>query len=321
MDLSKETRDRIFGAANQLYEQAARATYPTVDAVRKLAKVNMNDASTGMKEWRRAQSAQVVAVAVQVPDQVQQASNQALGSLWSVAQELANESLRAAQAGWEAERQELETLNKQLADAHEAQATKLENATRRVNELEVSAKVAGQEIEGARTALASMEQRAAVAEGRASEIERRAEVLVRELDEAHKLHARQVTAFDELDRLVGVLRQSTAAGETRIGELQAELSKAGALAEAKGRAAEDQRQEALREGGRLAEVAKQAQADRKQAVEEAATLKETLAGLQGKLEVLTVQNASLISAVEGSLSGKKPKAAPGKADSADKASK
>ena len=104
MELAKDTRDRIFAAADSLYEQAGRAAFPTVDAVRKVARVNMNDASAGMKEWRRAQTAQAAPVAVQVPEAVQQASSAALASLWKEAQELANESLRAAQAGWDAER-------------------------------------------------------------------------------------------------------------------------------------------------------------------------------------------------------------------------
>ena len=112
MELAKDTRDRIFAAADSLYEQAGRAAFPTVDAVRKVARVNMNDASAGMKEWRRAQTAQAAPVAVKVPEAVQQASSAALASLWKEAQELANESLRAAQAGWDAERIEAETLNR-----------------------------------------------------------------------------------------------------------------------------------------------------------------------------------------------------------------
>ena len=107
MELAKDTRDRIFAAADSLYEQAGRAAFPTVDAVRKVARVNMNDASAGMKEWRRAQTAQAAPVAVQVPEAVQQASSAALASLWKEAQELANESLRAAQAGWDADIDEL----------------------------------------------------------------------------------------------------------------------------------------------------------------------------------------------------------------------
>jgi colicin import membrane protein len=78
MELAKDTRDRIFAAADSLYDQAGRAAFPTVDAVRKTARANMNDASAGMKEWRRAQTAQAAPVAVQVPEVVQQASSAAL---------------------------------------------------------------------------------------------------------------------------------------------------------------------------------------------------------------------------------------------------
>lgn len=39
MEISKEARDRIFATANTLYGQAGQGgAFPTVDAVRKLAK-------------------------------------------------------------------------------------------------------------------------------------------------------------------------------------------------------------------------------------------------------------------------------------------
>ena len=64
MDISQETRERIVSAANQLYEQADRLDFPTVDAVRRVSKTNMNDASAVMKEWRRMQTATAAPVAV-----------------------------------------------------------------------------------------------------------------------------------------------------------------------------------------------------------------------------------------------------------------
>jgi colicin import membrane protein len=52
---------------------------------------------------------------------------------------LVNESLRAAQAGWDAERAEVVILSKQMADAFEAQVVDLESAQaeieRRADEL------------------------------------------------------------------------------------------------------------------------------------------------------------------------------------------
>ncbi|HGE8473010.1 TPA: DNA-binding protein [Serratia marcescens] len=128
MELNKETRDRIFAAADELFEQGDRENFPTVDAVRKAARVNMNDASAGMREWRRQRTAQAAPLAVQVPDAVQQAGNQAVAALWQAAQALANESLQAAQAGWDRERNELEAVRGELADAFEAQARELDYA-------------------------------------------------------------------------------------------------------------------------------------------------------------------------------------------------
>ena len=56
-------------------------------------------------------------IAVAVPELVSQASGAALVALWQQAQELANESLRAAQAAWETERAELDGMRQELADA------------------------------------------------------------------------------------------------------------------------------------------------------------------------------------------------------------
>jgi hypothetical protein len=53
MDINPEIRERILNAAQQLFEGSGRLELPTVDAVRRLSKTNMNDASSVMKEWRR----------------------------------------------------------------------------------------------------------------------------------------------------------------------------------------------------------------------------------------------------------------------------
>ncbi|WP_425480517.1 DNA-binding protein [Xanthomonas vasicola] len=62
-----QIRERIIAAANQLFEQAGRAQFPAVDAVRRLARANMGDTSAVMKEWRRAQTAQAAPVGVVSP--------------------------------------------------------------------------------------------------------------------------------------------------------------------------------------------------------------------------------------------------------------
>ncbi len=240
MELSKETRDRIFAAADTLYDQAGRSAFPTVDAVRKSARVNMNDASAGMKEWRRAQTAQAAPVAVQVPEAVQRANSAALAALWQEAQGLANESLRVAQAGWDAERLEAETLNKQMADAYEAQVVELDAAQARVGELEAAARQQAEQaewqrkqIEDVRAALTAMQQQAATAEARAGELRT-------ELDYAHQESSRMRGERDKaIERVatladqVEVLRADLAAAnsraaeiERRAGELRADLERA-----------------------------------------------------------------------------------------------
>ncbi|MFB9038024.1 DNA-binding protein [Xanthomonas arboricola] len=213
MDPSQDARDRIFKAADALYDQAGREVFPTVDAVRKAAKVNMNEASTVMKEWRRTQ-ARPAPAAVQVPETVQLAAGTAVGAIWQAAQEAANDALRAAQAGWEAERQEAEALSQQMADAYEAQALELEAAQARIAELDTamqqaaSAAVAHQAaFDQVRTELMDLQQRASTAEARASELRT-------ELDRAHLVAAEQRNAAGQAREDAANLRGRLAAFES-----------------------------------------------------------------------------------------------------------
>lgn len=300
MELAKDTRDRIFAAADSLYEQAGRAAFPTVDAVRKVARVNMNDASAGMKEWRRAQTAQAAPVAVQVPEAVQQASSAALASLWKEAQELANESLRAAQAGWDAERIEAETLNKQMADAYESQAAELEAAQGRIAELEAAARQAAelaeasrQQIEEGHTALLGMQQRAAVAEGRLEENERRNADLVALAD--------RVTRESQLVEAANVkLTEQAQQAKAHADTLQSELAAVRARAEAQAEAHQEQRKTAAQEAARMVERFTGAQAERDQAQRDAAAAREEAAGLRGQLEAFKEQHTQLMAAFRDS---------------------
>lgn len=212
MELPKETRARIFSAADALYDQADRATFPTVDAVRKTAKCSMNDASTGMREWRRAQTAQATPVVVQVPAGVLQAHSAALAALWQQAQELANQGLQAAQAGWDAERAEAETLNRQMAEAFEAQALELQAAQERIQALETSSL---QAVATARNA----QQQASLAEQRSQEIERRATELRSELDHAHQEVTQGRALADQAREEAARLRGQVEAMQSQNAEL------------------------------------------------------------------------------------------------------
>lgn len=136
LNIPVEVRERIVAAAEEIYEQLGRETFPTVDTVRRAAKADMNTTSTVMKDWRRQQTTQAVPVAVTVPEAVVQANASALAQLWAEAQELANESLRAAQSTWEVEREELDIMRKELSNAYEDQAFDLDEAITKILSLE-----------------------------------------------------------------------------------------------------------------------------------------------------------------------------------------
>ena len=183
-----DIRERVIQAANDLYEQAGRNNFPTVDQVRRTARVDMNAASSIMREWRRAQSIQTMPVAVRVPDAVVQANHQLLTALWTQAQELANDSLRAAQSGWDSERTELDDMRQELALAYETQATEFERFKTQTADTmlahQEAAKLAADELTDVRAELAQALIREERAEAQAGEIERRAVDLRGELDRA-----------------------------------------------------------------------------------------------------------------------------------------
>ena len=183
-----EIRERIIQAANDLYDQADRNSLPTVDQVRRTARVDMNAASSVMREWRRAQSIQAIPVALRVPDAVVQANNQLLTALWTQAQELANDSLRAAQSGWDSERTELDDMRQELAQAYEIQALEFERfktqAADTILAHQETAKLVADELSQVKAELAQALIRAERAEAQVNEIERRAADLRSDLDRA-----------------------------------------------------------------------------------------------------------------------------------------
>ena len=262
MDLARDTLDRIFTAADSLYDQNGRTAFPTVDAVRKTARVNMNDASTGMKQWRRAQMNRAIPVAVHVPEGIQQVNAAALAALWQASQELASESLRAARTEWETERAESETLTKQLADAYDGKAAELEAVQAIIVQLQTeSGHIAAdrarldEALHDAHRDLATAKGAAEFVEARAIEIEHRASELRTELDHAHqeagKARAELAGIWQDHARELEAFRQDLAA------------------AYAKG---EGERERAQKEGS--------------QAREEAAALR-------GQLDAIKEQNAAL----------------------------
>lgn len=289
--ISADIRTRIVEAAADLYEQSGRQNLPTVDAVRRAARVDMNSASAVMREWRRAQTTQATPVTVQVPEAVQQSSGQALATLWAQAQELANESLRAAQTAWETERTELDGMRQELAIAYESQAGELEAAQALTVEVRQSAQeaasAAAAELAGVRVELVAATTRAERAEAKVGEIEHRASDLRAELDRAHQ-DADQ--ARTELARQTTATQAATAERD----QARTELVKVQARAEAAQEAQQAQCKTVAQEAQRAAERLTKAEADQEQARKEASAAREEAAQLRGQTQALQDQAAELM---------------------------
>jgi chromosome segregation ATPase len=228
--ISPEIIARIEAAAEQLYEQSGRADYPKVDAVRRLAKVNMNDASAVMKEWRQKKSAAPTVATAAIPDKVLQTSRAAVASIWAVAQELANEGLKAAQGAWEVERVESEKLRLELAAACDSQVQELDVANQKIGELSTNLAEQERQLRELRMQLAEMTDRAHTAEARVVEIEKRATDLKTELERAHSDHDEQKKrAAQETHRLAERMTKAAAERDQAFKDAQEAMLKAASL--------------------------------------------------------------------------------------------
>jgi chromosome segregation ATPase len=285
METNPEIRERILAAAAQLFEQSGRKELPTVDAVRKLSRTSMNDASAVMREWRRSQIVSASAAVVSVPERVSQASAAALSTLWGEAQELANESLNVAQAAWDAERGEAEKLRVELSSAFEAQGAELEAVKVRLAEVEGRASAAAAEAEiekGAfRQQVNVLTDQAHTAMARVQEIEKRAEDLKAALSAAQASVARLTAELDAERGQHGKTRESLTAVST-------ELVTVKARAEA---------QAGVQEG--QAERLKRVETELAQARESAAAAREEAAKLAGQAAALSTQQTELLRVIEG----------------------
>ena len=197
MEMTQEIKNRIFAAASALYEENDRNRFPTVYEVRQLARVNMNDASAAMKEWRRMHVTLGNQSNSQIPLPIQTASSQLLTVLWQQAQELANESLLTAQSEWEIERAELDTIRTELAQAYKLQGTELDNTKMHIVELENSLSIANEKIQVQNKTLVTLQQQVTLAEQKALEVEHRAQELRLELDRAHQESDRNIKERDQ----------------------------------------------------------------------------------------------------------------------------
>jgi chromosome segregation ATPase len=226
-----------------------------------------------MREWRREQTMRAAPVAVQVPEPVAVANSQALAALWMQAQQLANESLQAAQAAWEVERSQLDTLRQELATAHDGLAAELDDVKARALAAEQGHEAALQQaaadLVDVRAALASALVRADRAEARTGELEREH---MRLTGEASTLHA-------------------------ALENVRAELAATKAKADVDAQHHAGQRSQAAKAAHQLAERMTKAEAERDNARKAETQAREQAARLHGQVDALQQHNADLLRAV------------------------
>ncbi|MBW3808185.1 KfrA protein [Aeromonas jandaei] len=316
MAVSLEVQERIIQAANSLNEQCPAGEYPTVEAVRQKSRAAMSAVVEVMKGWRESQRKQVQVVREPLPSVLQEQFNTLGQSLWETAQQLANESLDAARAGFEAEKSDLLQLSAEQSAAFELQALALDEAQAQIA-AQAQQLLAYEEVNQGltrqlaelRQALQLAEQATALAVQRSEDTERRAVELRTELDHAH-LEAEQAAATaqqvedalrhdadqlrTERDRALQRLelaereqeKQVTvlADRELALQLLRDELATTKAQAEAATQlhTAERQRlsESAQQQAGRLVELETQYEAAR----QEIMTCRELAAGQRGELE-------------------------------------
>lgn len=299
-NLPLDARERVFAVATQIFDESGRQTMPTVDQVRRLAKVDMHAATAAMREWRRQQTAQAAPIAVTVPEVVAKANEQAVAQLWTQAQELANQSLREAQSAWDAERTELDQMRIELSDAFESQADELELARSRIdaleNEVRETAAIAAAELQKlrdelakVRTELGAATTRAERAEATAAELEHRVADLRAELERAHT----------DVDQVRAEIKRAT----TDADGLRSELATVKAKAEAADHAHQEHRKEAAKEVQRCADKVLAAAKERDALSKATADAREAAARLAGQLEAVQAQNAALLETLRGKVGG------------------
>lgn len=292
--IPQDVKDRVIAAANELHQQSTDGSLPTVDAVRRLARADMNTTSTIMKEWRRAQTAQVIPVTVTVPEAVAQAHDAALAALWQQAQEQANESLKAAQAAWEIERVELDAMRIELANAFEAQEAELNTfqiaAIADKKQYEERNQQAVNSLKALQVELEKANVRCERAEAKAQETENRVMDLRSELERAYSdagelraalVESKQIEkiAIDKVEKMRGELAQVQTKLEQSEARRQIDIEKH-----------EEQ-------SNRIAQQLIKIETERDKARDDAALAREKLAQLAGEIKVHREQSAALIARI------------------------
>ena len=298
MSITSDIKDRIFAAADRLYADAGRESFPTVDAVRREAKTDMNAASAAMKEWRKVQTATPVTVAVAVPEAIGKAAGELIASVWTEAQALANASLHTAEAAWAVERAEADDLRAELAEAHDAQTREIEGLTQRLATAEHEAQHTAALHQGQVTGLQELIQGAEKNLHDTREIlakkEGQLEGVSAQLETTQGTLAKTETALSTSEQRAALLEQQLQAQRDKNAELATKLEHATSRA-TQAEAQVTAQQQALTKADQATQAA---QAKTQEIDGELRKLQVHSAKVEGKTEALEQQLAGLLKALE-----------------------
>lgn len=293
--VASDTVRRVCDTANELFDQNGGESIPSVDAVRRAAGVDMNAASLVMKEWRKLKLAQPARVEVRVPDSVQQAGQGFIVEVWRQAQEQANESLRAAQAAWDVEREELEQMRRELVSAFEN--LEIEHNTLKADLTTANATAEQQRlsIDELTHQLNKETRRAENAETRIDELQKRITDLNDQLAESKNIISEQHQDREELQRQhyheQEQVRQELTQAQQQLLTIQAKF-------EAQQEAHNQQKQHAATELLREQERTLKLETQHTELSNQTQEANQKTALLTGKLETAQEQNEKLLVTIE-----------------------
>lgn len=329
-----EVRERVITAAIELYEQADRQRFPTVDAVRRLSRADMNTVSGVMKEWRQAQTKPLDRVTVEVPEAIRQANTEGLTELWKKATDLANQSLSREEAIWANERAAAEEMRAEVSKGFDAQTAEFEAAKKQLTDSEAKTAEQAQQLAAVSQSEAEALTRADRAEARAADLRAELDRSIQETDRQRAELAEARTKAEAANAATEAIRAELTAAkaqaiehekqaaaeaqrsadrlakiETDRDQVRAELVKVQAKAEAADQSHQEQRKTAAAEAQRTAERVTKAETDRDDARKQASTAREEAAKTAGKLEAMQTQVTSLIDALAARQEAPAPEAA------------
>ena len=187
------TKDQIVAAADAL---DAAGQNPTLAAVRKaLGGGSFTTISDGMVEWKARKAAKETPVREPAPPTIQERLGSLGAELWAEAVSLATARLAGEREALETARAQLEAASLEAAELADQVAAELEDTKTQLAASQAAEQAACAEADTLRQAVAEAQIRAATAEARVVEIDKRANDLNAELARVNQQNTDLVTAF------------------------------------------------------------------------------------------------------------------------------